>query len=458
MMVGSPVRRGQRRPRLPRRRPHPASPRCAIWDYGTRALVQRTSARLLVICLALFASFVAVGVMIADAVRPRDRRDRQALLRRPAGRRPGLRGGRVPHLGASARRASIILAGVDPGRRRRCCVGLRAIRARGWCPSVRRAGRSAGRCASSASSVLPDVAPRRRQGATSTGARRLASGARSSGSTPSTSRRDRSCCSTTTACSARSSSSGTATSTAWRDFNFDQDPRSFPFDVLGEPPDNVMIIGAAGGHEILASLLLRRRAHRRHRAQPGHLRAGHRRLRRLRRPPRRAARRQLRQRRRPVVPGPQRRRRTTSSGTRRPTATRRPTPPPPGRSCCRRATCTRRETIEESLEHLADDGILAAQFGEFDFDGQAQPHHPLRRHGAPGARGARASTTRPQHVLVATSPSGGTASLSTILVKRRRSPTRRSSAFVEPGRAGRRHASCATRPGEPLRTTRSPTC
>ena len=37
-------------------------------------------------------------------------------------------------------------------------------------------------------------------------------------------------------------------------FDFDQDARSFPFDVLGEPPEKVMIIGAAGGHEILASL------------------------------------------------------------------------------------------------------------------------------------------------------------------------------------------------------------
>lgn len=38
------------------------------------------------------------------------------------------------------------------------------------------------------------------------------------------------------------------------DFEFDQDPRSLPFDTLGEAPDSVMIIGAAGGHEVLASL------------------------------------------------------------------------------------------------------------------------------------------------------------------------------------------------------------
>ncbi len=35
---------------------------------------------------------------------------------------------------------------------------------------------------------------------------------------------------------------------------FDTDLRSFPFEVLGEPPRDQLIIGSAGGHEILASL------------------------------------------------------------------------------------------------------------------------------------------------------------------------------------------------------------
>lgn len=35
---------------------------------------------------------------------------------------------------------------------------------------------------------------------------------------------------------------------------FDTDPRSLPFDVLGEPPERELIIGSAGGQEILASL------------------------------------------------------------------------------------------------------------------------------------------------------------------------------------------------------------
>ncbi|MFL6243014.1 MAG: hypothetical protein ACJ73V_08320, partial [Acidimicrobiia bacterium] len=35
---------------------------------------------------------------------------------------------------------------------------------------------------------------------------------------------------------------------------FDSDPRSFPFDAAGTGPGNVLIIGAAGGNEVLASL------------------------------------------------------------------------------------------------------------------------------------------------------------------------------------------------------------
>ncbi len=37
-------------------------------------------------------------------------------------------------------------------------------------------------------------------------------------------------------------------------FGFNNDPRALPFDTLGAPPRNVTIIGAAGGHEVLASL------------------------------------------------------------------------------------------------------------------------------------------------------------------------------------------------------------
>ena len=37
-------------------------------------------------------------------------------------------------------------------------------------------------------------------------------------------------------------------------YGFNNDPRALPFETLGAPPRNVTIIGAAGGHEVLASL------------------------------------------------------------------------------------------------------------------------------------------------------------------------------------------------------------
>ena len=52
------------------------------------------------------------------------------------------------------------------------------------------------------------------------------------------------------------------------------------------------------------------------------------------------------------------------------------------------------ETITETLDHLSPDGILAAQFGELDLRRARQPHDALRRHGAPRARPRRVSTTR----------------------------------------------------------------
>jgi len=75
------------------------------------------------------------------------------------------------------------------------------------------------------------------------------------------------------------------------------------------------------------------------------------------------------------------------------------------------------DAIEDSLEHLRDDGILAAQFGEFDYANK--PNRTARyvvsaRH-ALDARGVEDPT---QHILVATTP--GTsfgAEISTILVK-----------------------------------------
>ena len=88
---------------------------------------------------------------------------------------------------------------------------------------------------------------------------------------------------------------------------FETDPRAIPFGILGTPPKRELIIGSAGGNEILASLLLRRAAHRSGRAEPGHHLAAHRPLRRLHRPSRRPARRRPPPRRRALLPRAQRR-------------------------------------------------------------------------------------------------------------------------------------------------------
>ena len=83
---------------------------------------------------------------------------------------------------------------------------------------------------------------------------------------------------------------------------FDTDIRSFPFAGVGRKADDVMIIGAAGGHENPHVALLRRRQHRRDRAQPGHPRSGDGPIRGLHGPPRRPTRCELRARRRSLVP------------------------------------------------------------------------------------------------------------------------------------------------------------
>ncbi len=49
---------------------------------------------------------------------------------------------------------------------------------------------------------------------------------------------------------------------------YERDPRAIPFDILGGTPGRELIIGSAGGNEILASLYFRSQGHRGRRAQP----------------------------------------------------------------------------------------------------------------------------------------------------------------------------------------------
>ena len=74
------------------------------------------------------------------------------------------------------------------------------------------------------------------------------------------------------------------------------------------------------------------------------------------------------------------------------------------------------ETIEESLDHLADDGIIATQFGELDFVNK--PNRTTRYISTVRAALEAHGVDDPgRHVLVATSGSGGKSVLSTVLVK-----------------------------------------
>ena len=70
-----------------------------------------------------------------------------------------------------------------------------------------------------------------------------------------------------------------------KNFGFDHDPRALPFDVLGKRPGSTAIIGAAGRARGGRLVVLPRLPHRRRRAQSGHGQAGHDHLRQFRRTP-----------------------------------------------------------------------------------------------------------------------------------------------------------------------------
>ncbi len=197
---------------------------------------------------------------------------------------------------------------------------------------------------------------------------------------------------------------------------FDDDPRSFPYTVLGDPADRVMIIGAAGGNEVLASLYFDARHIDAIELNPvthdlvtnefadyaGHLADD------------------------PRV--------NYRQGDGRSYLARSDDtydlvwfPAPDSYSATNAATSGAfvlsesylytTETVTESLDHLGGDGILAAQFGEFDYE--ARPNRTLRYVATARAALAERGIDDPaEHLLVATTPAVGTGgSLSTILVK-----------------------------------------
>ena len=197
---------------------------------------------------------------------------------------------------------------------------------------------------------------------------------------------------------------------------FDTNDRRLPFEVLGGAPDDVMIIGAAGGHEILASLYF----------DAAHIDAI-----------------ELNPVTHSLVTGKfadyagniaENPRVNYVNGDGRSFLARADGrydlvwyPAPDSYSASNAASAGAfvlsesylytSETIVESLEHLTDDGILAAQFGEFNYAVKSNRttryvstvRHALAELGVDDPSG---------HVLVATQDNVGASVASTVLVKR----------------------------------------
>jgi hypothetical protein len=199
-------------------------------------------------------------------------------------------------------------------------------------------------------------------------------------------------------------------------YNFDGDPRAYPFAVLDTAPERVMIIGAAGGHEVLASLHFQADKIDAIELNPltyklvtdvyadfdGHL-ADH--------------------------PGVNYRTGDGRSFLARSDKSYQLIwyPAPDSYSATNAATAGAfvlsesylytTETVRESLDHLTEDGIVATQFGELDF--QNKPNRTTRYVATVRAALEAEGVDDPgRHVVVATSGSGGNSVLSTVLVKR----------------------------------------
>jgi hypothetical protein len=200
------------------------------------------------------------------------------------------------------------------------------------------------------------------------------------------------------------------------DLDFADDPRAFPFDTLGHTADRVMIIGAAGGHEILASLHFDAERidaielnpvthdlvtgefadYDGHLAEDPHVN---------------------------YVQGDGRTYLARSDDTYdivwfpAPDSYSATNAASSGAFVLSESYLYTQETVEESLDHLGGDGILAVQYGEFDYE--AKPNRTARYVSTARAALEDRGVENPgEHILVATTPAVGTGgSLSTILVK-----------------------------------------
>ncbi|MCJ7439197.1 MAG: hypothetical protein MUP97_15725, partial [Acidimicrobiia bacterium] len=217
----------------------------AIWDYGSRSSFSNV-ARLLVICLALFASFVAVGVIIATLFARRPDRIGRLYFADLLG--AGLACAVVVALlGSIGPPATIFLAGAllaFVGVRIAVRVGSRVLPVAAVLMVVL-----------VVAVVKPALLPEQRLEASKFQVADIDT--KNSSWSPlfrvdvlDVSRDRRALFHDGLLGSEIDRYNGDVKTLG----RFDKDPRSLPFAALGAPPRKELIIGAAGGHEILASL------------------------------------------------------------------------------------------------------------------------------------------------------------------------------------------------------------
>src|SRR5262245_35072293 len=197
---------------------------------------------------------------------------------------------------------------------------------------------------------------------------------------------------------------------------FDTDPRSFPFAAGGTSPDDVLIIGAAGGNEVLASLHFDARHIDAVELNPvthrfvtkdfadfdGHL-ADNPRVNYVLDEGRSYLARDDKQYNLIWYPAPD-----SYSATNAATS---------GANVLSESYLYTREAIVDSFDHLQAGGILAAQFGEFDYDNR--PNRTTRYVATARAALREIGVDDPsRHIMVVTTTTEAPSALATVLVKK----------------------------------------
>jgi spermidine synthase len=377
----------------------------AIWDYGTRASASSV-ARLLVICLAIFASFIAVGVMLATLFGRRPERVGRLYFADLLG--AGLACAVVVYLlGSIGPPATIFLAGLIMA-----VAGVRiAARLRSWTIPVG----SVLAVVLAVGVLAPDILPHQRTDV-------VKADITDSGHEWSWSALFR-----------VDVTDGTDSkllfhdalpgSGIWR-FNgdpasltrFDTDPRQLAFAPADAPPEDVLIIGAAGGNEILASLhfgagqidavelnpVTYDLVTNKYAEFDGHI-AEHPQVNYIKDEGRSYLARSGDKQDLIWYPAPD-----SYSAANAATS---------GANVLSESYLYTSEAIVESLEHLNPDGLLAVQYGEVNY--AERPNRTTRYVATARHALSELGIDNPaRHILVATSPTEFTSTLSTILVKR----------------------------------------